>query len=198
MLRSSLCDYRDAYILVKGNVTGNNTGSVDTDANNTNKQVAFKICARFTYCINKINNTQVDNAIVMSMHNLIWYSDNYSKIFGSLWQCCKDIPAVNNNGDIVDFNGANATDSFSFKTKITGQTDNDGVIKNVEIMVLLKYLSNFWRILAIPLTNCEFNFILTWSTDCIVTYTDVANQVPTFTITETNLKCSSGYFFNSR
>ena len=44
---------RDAYILVKGNVTGNNTGSVDTDANNTNKQVIFKNCARFTYCINK-------------------------------------------------------------------------------------------------------------------------------------------------
>ena len=75
MLRSSLCDYRDGYILVKGNVIGNNTGSVDTDANNTNKQVIFKNCARFTYCINKINNTKVDNAkdigIVMSMHNLI-------------------------------------------------------------------------------------------------------------------------------
>ena len=55
MLRSSLCDYRDGYILVKGNVTGNNTGSVDTDANNTNKQVIFKNCARFTYCINKIH-----------------------------------------------------------------------------------------------------------------------------------------------
>ena len=55
MLRSSLCDYRDAYILVKGNVAGNNTGSVDTDANNTNKQVIFKNCARFTYCINKIH-----------------------------------------------------------------------------------------------------------------------------------------------
>ena len=64
-------------------------------------------------------------------------------------------------------------------------------------MVPLKYLSNFWRILQIPL-NCEFNFILTWSADCVVTYTDVANQVPTFAITETNLKCSSGYFFNSR
>ena len=75
MLRSSLCDYRDACILVKGNVTGNNTGPVDADANNTNKQVIFKNCARFTVCINKINNTQVDNAkdngIKMSMHNLI-------------------------------------------------------------------------------------------------------------------------------
>ena len=61
----------------------------------------------------------------MLMYNLIEYSDNYSKTSGSLWQCCKDIPAVNNHGDIVDFDGANATDSFNFKTKITGQTAAD-------------------------------------------------------------------------
>ena len=56
----------------------------------------------------------------MPMYNLIEYSDNYSKTSGSLWQYCKEIPAVNNDGNIVDFNGANATDSFNFKTKITG------------------------------------------------------------------------------
>ena len=123
----------------------------------------------------------------MSMYNLIEYRDNYSKKSGSLWQYCKDIPAVNGNGDIVDFNGANVTDSFNFKTKITGQTDNNGRIDNVEIMVPLKYLSNFWRTLEMPLINCEFDLILTWPADCVVTYTDVANQVPTFTITETNL-----------
>ena len=61
----------------------------------------------------------------MNMYNLLEYSDNYSKTFGSLWQYCKEIPALNNNGGIVDFNGANATDSFNFKTKITGQTDNN-------------------------------------------------------------------------
>ena len=86
----------------------------------------------------------------MPMYNLIEYSDNYSKTSGSLWQYCKDIPAVNNNGDIVDFNGANATDSFNFKTKITGQTDNNRRIDNIEIMVPLKYLSNFWRTLEMP------------------------------------------------
>ena len=83
----------------------------------------------------------------MPMYNLIEYSDNYSKTSGSLWQYCKDIPAVNNNGDIVDFNGANATDSFNFKAKITGQTDNNGRIENVEIMVPLKYLRSFRRTL---------------------------------------------------
>ena len=97
MLRSSLCDYSDAYILVKGNITVNNTA-------NTKKQVIFKNCALFTNCISKINNTQIDNAeyidIVMPMYNLIEYSDNYSKTSGSLWQYCKDIPAVDNDGDI--------------------------------------------------------------------------------------------------
>ena len=70
---------------------------------------------------------------------------------------------------------------------MTGQTDNNGRIDNVEIMVPLKYLSNFWRILEMPLINCEVNLILTWSTNCVIIYTAVANQIPTFTTTETNL-----------
>ena len=122
----------------------------------------------------------------MPMYNLIEYSNNYSKTYGSLLQH-KDIPAVNNNGDIAVFNGDNATDSFNFKTKITGQTDNNGRIDNVEVMVPSKYLSNFWRTPEMPLINCEINHILTWSADCIIIYTDVANQIPTFAITGANL-----------
>ena len=121
----------------------------------------------------------------MPMYNLIEYSDNYSKTSGSLWQYCKEIPAVNNDGNIVDFNGANATDSFNFKTKITGQTDNNGRIDNVEIMVSLKDLSNFLRTLELVLTNCEVNFILTWSADCVIIYT--VCRISIFAITETNL-----------
>ena len=79
----------------------------------------------------------------MSLYNLIEYSDNYSETSVGLWQYCKDIPAVNNKGNIVDFNGANATDSFNFKAKITGLNNDDREINNVEIMVLLKHLSNF-------------------------------------------------------
>ena len=85
------------------------------------------------------------------MYNVIEYSDNYSKTSGSLQQYCKDIPAVNDNGDNVDFNGANTTDSFNFKTKITGHTNNNGRIDNVKIMVPLKYLSSFSRTLEMPL-----------------------------------------------
>ena len=103
-----------------------------------------------------------------------------------LWQYCKEIPAINNDGNIVDFNGANATESFNFKTKITGQANDDGII-NVEIMVSLKYLSNFWGTLEMPLINCEVELILNWSANCVIIYTDVANQVYKFTITETNL-----------
>ena len=187
MLRSSLCDYDDAYILVKGNISVNNTAA----ANNTNKKVILKFCAPFTNCISKINNTQTDNAeyidIVMPMYNLIEYSDNYSKTSGSLLQYCKEISAVNNEGNIVAFNGANATDSSDLKTNITDQSNDDGEIENVEIMVPLKYLSNFWRTLEMPLINCEVELILTWSSNCVIIYTDAANQVPTFTITETNL-----------
>ena len=148
MLRSSLCDYSDAYILVKGNISVNDTAAEGAAATNTNKKVIFKNCASFTNCISKINNTQIDNAeyidIVMLMYNLTEYTDNCSKISGSLWQYCKDIPAVDDNGAIVDFNGANPTDSFNFKTKITGQTadnNNNGKIAgrlDVEIMVPLK------------------------------------------------------------
>ena len=126
----------------------------------------------------------------MPMYNLIEYSDNYLKTFGSLWQYCKDIPAVNNNGNIVNFNRANATDSFNFKVKITGWTDNDGEINNVEIMVPLKYLSHFWRTLEMPLINCEVNLNLNWSANCVIVSTNVANQNATFTITETKLYVS--------
>ena len=144
MLKSRLCDYSDAYILVEGTITVNNTAAADTDANNTNKKIVFKNYAPLTNCISETNNTQVDNAkdidIVMPMYNLLEYIDNYSKTSGSLWQYCRDIPAVDNNNAIVNFAENNLTDSF--KVKMTGQTGDEGT-KNVEIIVPLKYLSNF-------------------------------------------------------
>ena len=107
MLKSSLCDYSDAHILVKGTITVDNTAAADTDANNANEKIIFKNCAPFTNCMSETNNTQVDHAknidIVMPMYNLIEYSDIYSKTSGSLWPYCKDIPAVANNNAIVNF-----------------------------------------------------------------------------------------------
>ena len=81
MLRSSLCDYSDAYIFAKGNISVNNYAAEGADPGNRNKKVIFKNCTPFTNCIRKIYNTQIDNAeyidIVMLMYNLIEYSDNY-------------------------------------------------------------------------------------------------------------------------
>ena len=201
MLRSSLCDYSNAYILVKGNITVNNTADDGAAANNTNKKVIFKYCAPFTSCISNINNEQIDNAeyIDIVMYNLIEYSVNYSKTSGGLWQYCKEISTIDNNADIVYFDGANATDSFNFKTKITGQTavdNNNGNVAgrvDVEIMVSSEYLSNF----EMPLINCEVELILEWSANCVIIYTNIDDQVPTFTITDKSI-CSSSYFINSR
>ena len=114
MLRSNLCDYADLYILVKGTITitgaGDNAGEMQADERG--KGVTFKYCASFTKCINRINNTDIDNAhdtdIAMPMYNLIEYSDNYSKTSGSLWQYYKDDP------------NDNLTKSFKSKVKITG------------------------------------------------------------------------------
>ena len=179
MLKSSLCDYSDAYILVKGTITiiGEGADAAARQSDERDKGVAFKNCAPFTNCISEINNTQVDNAkddIVMPMYNLIEYSDNYAKTTGSLWQYYRD--ELNDN--LAD------SESFKAKIKITGKTADDDNEKDIEIMVPLKYLSNFWRTLEMPLINCEVNLILTWSSTCVITN---SNGAGTFAITDTKL-----------
>ena len=94
MLKLGLCDYSDAYILVKGTISVAPAPPPEANPNNNNKEVVFNICAPFTDCIREINNTQVDNAkdidVVISMYNLLEYSDNYSKRSGNFWQCYRD------------------------------------------------------------------------------------------------------------
>ena len=84
MIRSSLCDYRNVYILVKGTITVANTAADPGVVNNTNNKVIFKICASFTSCITEINNTQADDAhnigIVMPMYNLQFLFEDVRKI----------------------------------------------------------------------------------------------------------------------
>ena len=158
ILKSSLCDYSDAYILVKGTITiaGAEDNAAARQADERDKGAIFKNCAPFTSCISEINNTQVDDAkdidIVMPMYNLIEYSDNYAKTSGSLWEYYRDEP----NDYLAN------SESFKSKIKITGKTSNNDNEKDVEIMVPLTYLSNFWRTLKMPLINCEVNLILTW------------------------------------
>ena len=180
LLKSSLCDYSDAYILVKGKITITGTGddAAARQADERDKGVAFKNCAPFTDCISEMNSTQIGNCkdidIVMPLYNLLEYSDNYAKTSGGLWQYYRDEP----NDNLED------SESFKSKIKITGKTPNDDNEKDVEIMVPLKYLSNFWRTLEMPLINCEVNLILTWSSTCVITNSTDAG---TFAITDT--KC---------
>ena len=165
MLKSSLFDYSDACIFVRGKITITGAGddAATRQADERDKGVAFKNCAPFTNCISEINNTQIDNCkdidIVMSMYNLIEYSDNYAKTSGSLWQYYR----YESNDNLAD------SESFKSKIKITGKAPDDGNEKDVEIMVPLKYLSNFWRTPEMPLINCEVSLILTWSSTCVIT-----------------------------
>ena len=113
MLKSSLCDYGDAYILVKGTITITGAGddAAARQADERDKGVIFKNCAPFINCKTEINNTEIDNAedidTVMPMYNLIEYSDNYLKTSGILWQYYKDKP----NDNLTD------SESFKFKKK---------------------------------------------------------------------------------
>ena len=156
-IKSSLCDYSDAFILVTGNVTviaGN-----DTD-------VAFKDCAPFSTCTTKINDTFFDEAnhiyIAMPMCNLIEYSDNYSDTSGSLWRFKRDeVPAGNNDLTIDN------SQSFKYKEALLEKTANavggtNSSVKDSKIVVPLNYLSNFWRSLQMPLINCKVYLELNW------------------------------------
>ena len=134
MIQSSLCNYSDAYILVKGIITVENTAAEGADPNNRNKKVIFENCAPFPDCISEINNKEIDHAkdidVVIPMYNLIEYSDNYSKTSGSLWQYCRAEPFINYSGVIVNVPDDPDNASFKHKQKIIGQTGN-GETKDV-------------------------------------------------------------------
>ena len=167
MLRSDLCDFGDAYIVVEADIT-----VTIPDNAKRNKSVEFKNNAPFINCISKNNGVRIDNAedVVMLMYNLLEYSKNFRKTKGSLWNYCRDEPSnpLSSNSEF-----------FTYKIRITGNTYNVGVgedgydvnkvTKNkTEVVIPLKHLSNFWRALNIPLINCEVELILTWSKNCVL------------------------------
>ena len=165
MLRSVLCDYSDAYVVVKGKIIITNP---DNDA--YDKKLALKNNALLLSCISKINNN--DNAedlnIVMPMYNLLEYNKNYRKTTGSLWDHNKGEPSSVAVGKINY--SIKDSKSSDYETSITGKLESNNVEKDgVEIVVQLKYLSNFWRTLGILLINCEVSLTLTWSENCVIT-----------------------------
>ena len=143
-----------------------------------NRSLAFKNNASFISCISKINGVLIENAedldVVMPMYNLLEYSKNSSKTSGSLWNYYRDgLTDETNDNNSPNKNVINSK-SFKYKISITGSTYNVEATaedydankegkKEFEIGVPLKYLSNFWRILDIPLINCEVSLTLSWS-----------------------------------
>ena len=159
-------------------ITGEGDDAAARQADERDKGVAFKNCGPFTSCKIDINNVEIDYCqdidIVMPMYNLIEYSDNYAKTSGRLWQYYRDEP----NDNLAD------SESFKSKIKITGKTPDNGNEKDVEVMVPLKYFSNFWRTLEMPLINCEVSLNLIWSPNCVITNSTGQGK---FKITNTNL-----------
>ena len=168
MIKSNLCHYSEAYILVTGNIQNKPANSI----------VVFKNCAPFRTCNININDEYVEQAeyldVVMPMYNLLEYSDNYQDTTGSLYQFKRDEPPVNN-----DNVNANTT---SLKYKSTTGTNG------VKLVVPLKYISNFFRSLEMPQVNCKVDLELTWNKNCVICSDDAAgNNVVSFEITNTKL-----------
>ena len=191
MLRSDLCDYADAYILVNGTVTV--AGNQPRDRQN--RPLILKNNAPFVSCITRINNELVEDAddldIVISMYNLLEYSKNYRKTIGSLYNYYRD--ELNDDANLNNVAKTNvvSSNSFQYKNKIIGNTYNvDSTIvpagggarvgnpnydannsgkKNVELAITLKYLGNFRRALDIPLISCEVSLELKWNKNYVIT-----------------------------
>ena len=193
VIKPNLCDYSDAYILVTGDI------KVADVAANTN--VTFKNCAPFTRCVTHINDEHVETAenldIIMPMYNLIEYSDNYSDSSGSLYQF-KIYESPMNDAENPLNVALDNSKSFKHKAsllgKATGADRNDRSSKNVKIVVPLKYISNSFRSLEIPLINCKIHLELNWNNNCVMhgadTYAggdNANNREATFKRTSTKL-----------
>ena len=148
MLRSDLCDYSDAYSVVKGRISVTGT----ENANRRNKKLTFKNNAPFRSFISKINNTLIDNVegldIVMPMYNLLEYSGNFSMTSESLWNYYRDevndsANEIDDNDQIINNNKTKTSKFFEYKAKIIGSMSSNNSRLNAEVVVPLKYLSNF-------------------------------------------------------
>ena len=161
-IKSDLWDYSDSFNLVTGNITV---------AANNDTDVALKNCALFSTCAREINDVFVDKVnhfnIAIPMYTLTEYSDNYSDTSGSLWQFKRDeVPA--NNADLTIDN----SQSFEYKAALLGKAANQNevkiFVKDANTVAPLKYLSNFWRSLEMPLINCKVFLELNWIEECIL------------------------------
>ena len=169
VLKPNLCDYAEAYILIDG--------TIKAAAANANARLTLKNCAPFTKCNLEINDEHVDTAenldITMPMYNLIEYSDNYQNSSATLYQYKQDEPPeANAINDLT----TNTSSTFKYKVELLGNPVLDGNIakRSVKVVVLLKYLRNFFRSLEMPLINCKIKLNLTWKKECVLSNQDGA------------------------
>ena len=160
VLKPNLCGYAEAYILIDGTIRAATA--------NAATRLALKNCARFTKCNLEINDEHIDTAenldITMPMYNLIEYSDNYQDSSGTLYQY--EQPEDNAIADLTVSNSS----SFKYKVSLLGDPVHAGgaAKRNVKVVVPLKYLSNFFRSLEMPLINCKIKLNLTWKKECVL------------------------------
>ena len=183
VLKPNLCDYAEPYILVDGTIRATNA------ANAT--RLALKNCAPFIKCNLEINDERVDTAenldIVMPMYNLIEYSDDYQYSSATLYQYKRD---ESSEGDPIPNLTADNLSSFKYKIKLLGNVtevagDAAGVRGlNVKVVVPLKYLSNFFRSLEMPLINCKIKLNLAWKKECVLS---TANGDAVYIINDTKM-----------
>ena len=168
-----LCDYAEAYILVDGKIIaipGAAVGNPPAVLALSLTRLALKNCASFTKCNLEINDEHVDTAenldIVMPMYNLIEYSDNYQDSSATLYQYKRDEPQDDINNNLT----VNNSSSFKYKVNLLGnpEVNNNAATLNVKVVVPLKYLSNFFRSLEMPLINCKIKLNLTWKKECVL------------------------------
>ena len=169
MLRSNLCDYSDAYILVNGTVTVAGSNLRDRQ----NRPLILKNNAPFISCITRINGELIEDDdddldTVMPMYNLLEYSKNYRKNIGLLYNYYRD--ELSDDADNNQFNNIKVVNSntFKYKNEIIDNTNNAGT-KDTELAIPLKYLDNFWRALNIPLISCEVSLESKWDKNCVIT-----------------------------
>ena len=185
VLKPNLRDYADAYISVDGKIRAAN--AVDA-----NTRLALKNCAPFTKCNLEINDEHVDTAenldVVMPMYSLIEYPDNYQDSSATHYQYKRDEPPANLANNLA----TNNSSSFKYKVDLLGNPDvnNNVATLNVKVVVPLKYLSNFFRSLEMPLINCKIKLNLTWKKESVFSTNadaaDAANNL-IFIINDTKL-----------
>ena len=144
-------------------------GTIRATAANAATRLVLKNCAPFTKCNVEVNDEHIDTAenldIVMSMYNLIEYSDNYQNSSVTFYQYKRDEQPVNNDGNIVNLTDADS-ESFKYKIILLGNPVHDAATNiaklSIKAVVPLQYLSNYFRSLEIPLINCKIKLNLTW------------------------------------